>query len=249
MRDMRDKIKPHYIINPEKEDKGVLLWLNLTASHFGELFFANIIALLCLCPAGMFLILFANSLSLQFQLISVVLLALAGPALTLFFGTACRVSLRQPVWIWEDAKSILKNDLLKSFALGGICAVLWSVIIDAAYLMYSADGGATPVMLVFTAVYAYLAAGFTMFSFQQLAMLDISFANVLKNGVLLIFAGGIRSFFAIVVPMAVIAVLAYFYGIGSIAAIGGIPAWIFMSGSCIFAPVFRRIFMENSADE
>lgn len=246
---MSKKIKPHYILDPEKENKGVLLWLNLTAAHFGELLAVNVIALVCLIPAGIFLLMFAQSLSLQFQLISAVLFALAGPALTLLFGTASRIALGQPVWIKEDARAILKNDLLKSFALGAITAVMWSVIIDAAYLMYSADGGITPVLALFTAVYVYLAAGFTMFAFQQLALLDISFPQVLKNGVLLIFAGGFRAFFAIVLPLAVILLCAYFYGIGSVAAIGGVPAWIIMTGCCIFAPVFRRIFMESDKNE
>jgi len=245
---MRDKIKPHYIIDPEKENKGVLLWLNLTSAHFGELFLANLALLVCLIPSGIFLYMFADSLSLQFQLISAVLFALAGPVLTLFFGTACRASLRQPIWLREDFKAIVKNDLLKSFALGAIAAVMWSVIIDAAYMMYSSSG-ATPVFLAFVAVYVYLAAGFTMFSFQQLAILDISFAQVLKNGVLLVFAGGFRSFFAIIIPLIVLALCAYFYGVGSIAAIGGIPAWMIMSGSCIFAPAFRRIFTENENEQ
>ena len=246
---MRDKRKPHYIIDPRKEDKGVLLWLNLTASHFGDLFYANIIAVVCLIPAFYFLLLFARTLSLPFQLISALLFSLAGPALTLLFGTACRVSLRRPVWIWEDLKAILKNDLLKSFALGLIVAVMWSVVIDAVYLMYSANGGVSAILLVFALAYVYLCAGFSMFSFQQLAMLDISFGEVLKNGILLVFAGGIRSFFSIVLTVAVLSVCAYFYGIGSILAIGGVPAWMIMTSDCIFAPVFRRLFMENSENE
>ncbi len=246
---MSDKPKPHYILNPEKENKGVLLWLNLTAAHFGELFFSNLIAILCLVPAGFFLFLFIDSLSLQFQLISALLFALAGPALTLFFGTACRVSIRQPVWVWEDLKSILKHDLWKSFGLGLICAVMWSVIIDACYLMYTADGGLSPTLMVFAGIYVFLISGFTIFSFQQLAMLDITFPQVLKNGVLLIFAGGARSFLAIIVMILPLGLCAYFYGVGSVAAVGGIPAWVAMSSQCIFAPVFRRIFMGDGTDE
>lgn len=242
------KIKKTYIINPEDEEHGFLLWLNLIYAQFGNLFYANLIAVVSMLPAAYLAYVFVTTHDLVYQLLFILLMGVAGPGLTVLAGTACRVSLRRPVWLKEDLKAVLTQDLKQSILLGMLTGVVWSVIFDAAYLLYAAEGAFSLPLLLIVAVYGYLAAGFTFFSFQQLAMLEVSFGRVIVNGFLLIFAGKGRSFLAVMNLILVLGICAYFYGIGVILVIAGIPVLALMTSNQIFTPVFSSLFLERKEE-
>lgn len=243
------KRKKTFIINPEDEEKGFLLWLHLINGCYRELFFANLIAIVSLLPAVYVGYLFTQTRHPLLGLLFALLTGVAGPAMTLLSGIACRISLRKPVWLKEDVLLILKQDLVSSVILGFLAGILWAVIYFAAYMVYAVEGGFSLMVLLLILLYGYLAAGFTIFSFQQLAMLEIPLSRVLLNGVLLIFAGKGRSFAAILLPIVTLALCRYFYGVGGLLLIAGLPALALMTSDFVFVPVFSRLFLDGEETE
>ncbi len=239
------KHKKTFILNPEDEERGFLLWLHLVNGSYRELFFANLIALICLIPAIYVGYVSVETMDLTFQLLFIALMGFAGPALTLLAGTACRISLRRPVWLKEDFKALVKQDLGKSVLLGVLVGAFVAVIFDAITVFYGMQGGLSLPVLLMALAYGYLAAGFAFFAFQQLAMLALPFGRILLNGFLLIFAGKGRSVLAILIPVLVVAVCLYFYGVGSLLLIAGVPALALLTSNQVFSPVFTKLFLEE----
>ncbi|HBK26799.1 MAG TPA: hypothetical protein DDY90_08870 [Clostridiales bacterium] len=89
--------------------------------------------------------------------------------------------------------------------------------------------------------------GLTVIGFQQIAMVALPFRGVLKNGFLLILAGGGRAAGAILFSLAAAAVCLRFYEYCVWYLILGAPALLVMTANLIFYPVFEQYFPEEDA--
>ena len=89
--------------------------------------------------------------------------------------------------------------------------------------------------------------GLTVIGFQQIAMVQLPFRGVIKNGFLLILAGGARAAGAILFSLAAVAVCLRFYEYCVWYLVLGAPVLILMTANLIFYPVFEEFFPEAEA--
>ena len=236
-------------IPPEEEQTGILLWFQHLQNHWMTLFMANLLAVLSLAPAIFCLYLMLDTMDLVFAVAALVCLSIAGPSITELHSACVRVVHRMPVWLANDFKTVWKEDWKKSMVLTAVLGLLWAALIYAAYLVVVVDGGLSLGHLLLVGLCAYMLMGLTLFSYQQLAMLELPLGTILKNSLLLIFAGRLRSVFAILVSLAVALACVAFYGYAIYALLLGVPALAVMTSNLIFAPVFRQLFLKGSANE
>lgn len=233
-------------IPPEEEQKGLLLWFQLLQKHYLNLFCANAIAVASLLPGAYFVYLLVQTKDLTFWALGLALFVLAAPCQTGLHSVCVRLVHRMPVWVKEDFARAWKAEWKKSMALGLLLGLLWSALAYAVYMVVSVDGGLSIGLALLFGLAAYFLTGLGLFGFQQVAMLEISLGEALKNAMLLIFAGKLRSFFAIIVWTAMMLVPAIYYGLAVYILLLGWVAIGVMTVNVIFAPVFSRLFLDGA---
>ncbi len=236
-------------IPPEEKQTGLLLWFQMLQNHGLTLFHANLLAFLSLVPGFFCLYLLLSTYDLVFWAAGLVCVTLAGPSITALHGVCARVVLRRPVWVSSDFREVWKRDWKTSMALTAVLGLLWSGLAYAVYLVILVDGGLSLGHLLMFGVCGYLLMGVTLFGFQQAALLELPLTVILKNACLMIFAGNLRSVFAILVSLGVLAACVILYGYALYILLAGAMALTIMTANLIFAPVFRRLFLTENADE
>lgn len=144
--------------------------------------------------------------------------------------------------------TLRSNEKTLSMLLGLILGVLWSVLAYGAYMVVAVDGGMSVGYLLMMLLAAYFLTGLTLFGYQQIAMLELPFGTQLKNAALLIFAGKLRAFFAIVVWVGMLLVPVIYYGLAAYILLAGWVAIGVMTANVIFAPVFSRLFLTGEPE-
>lgn len=246
---MRKKKTRILNIPPEEEQTGILLWFQMLQNHGLTLFNANLLTFLSLLPAFFCLYLLLDTYDMIFWVAALVCVILAGPSITALHSACVRVVHRMPVWVTHDFKDIWKQEWKKSMVLTAILGLLWSVLAYAMYLVITVDGGLSVGHLLLFGICAYLLMGLTLFSYQQTALLELPLGTILRNSFLMIFAGKLRSVFAILFSMVILVVCVMFYGYAVYALIAGLMSMTIMTSNLIFAPVFRGLFLTETPDE
>ena len=98
------------------------------------------------------------------------------------------------------------------------------------------------------AVCGIFLAGFSFFSFQQLATVELPFRGILRNGLLLILAGKGRSLAVSLLTMAAVLVGAWYSVISYCVLLIDVLAIGIMTGELIFFPVFEMLFLEEEEE-
>ena len=235
-------------IPPEEEQKGLLLWFQLLQKHYLNLFYANAIAVASLLPCAYFVYLLVQTRDLTFWALGLVCFVLAAPCQTGLHSVCVRLVHRMPVWVKEDFARAWRAEWKKSMVFGLLLGLLWSALAYAVYMVIAVDGGLSVGFLLLFCLAGFLLTGITLFGFQQIAMLEVSLWDALKNAVLLIFAGKLRSFFAIAVWVAMMLVPVIYYGLAVYILLLGWVAIGVMTANVIFAPIFSGFFL-SGADE
>ncbi len=246
---MRKKKPFPHSIPPEEEQTGILLWFQLLQNHGLKLFYSNLLTVLSLLPGFFCLQLLLDTYDLVFWALGLVCVILAGPSITALHSVCVRVVHRRPVWVGEEFGEAWKKMKKITMELTGILGLLWSVLAYAVYLVILVEGGLSFGHLLLFGICAYMLMGVTLFSYEQAALLELPLAVILKNAVLMIFAGRLRSVFAILVPLAVFLVCVLLYGYVLFILLAGVMAWTIMTANLIFAPVFSGLFLAEAPDE
>lgn len=236
-------------IPPEEQQTGILLWFQLIQNHWLSMFYANFFTLLCLVPCLFCLFMLVTTKDLVFWAAALVFLILAGPSITGLHKICVRIVHRMPVWLVEDYKKVFKEDWKISMVLTAILGLLWSVLAYAIYMVVLVDGAMSVGHFLLFLVVIYFLSGMTLFGYQQVAMLDLPLTVVLKNALLMIFAGKLHSVFAIIVPIAMVVVCFVYYGLLVYILLLGWLALMVMTANLIFAPVFRKLFLGENIHE
>ena len=238
-----------FSLPPEEEQKGILLWFQHIYNHFNKMFLMNLITVLCLLPALFCISYLIGTRDLVFWVAACVLVIIAGPSITALNGMAVRIVHRRPVWLKEDLKRSWKQDWLTSMLLTAILVALWSAMIYAVYLVILSMEWSLGHLLLFL-VCAFLLTGLTLFSYQQLSMMELSLGKILKNSFLLIFAGGFRSVFAIIPTMLIWIACGLFPEWTMLLLSVGVPMLTVYTSNLIYRPVFQRLFLtENNEND
>lgn len=244
---MKKEKKKIWNIPPEEEQKGLLFWFQLLQKHYLTLCYANGIAVASLLPAGYFVYLLVQTKDLLFWVLALVSWVLASPCQTGLQSICTRLVHRMPVWIKADFGRAWKEEWKKSMVLGLILGLLWSGLAYSVYQVLLVDGGLALGYAMLFALVAYLLTGLTFFGFQQVAMLELPLGAMVKNAVLLIFAGKLRSVFLTLALWVMVLVPFVYYGLAAYLLLLGWAGLGVMTADLIFAPVFSRLFLGEDA--
>lgn len=242
---MKKEKKKIWNLPPEEEQKGLLFWFQLLQKHYLTLCYANGIAVASLLPAGYFVYLLIQTKDLLFWVLALICWVLASPCQTGLQSVCTRLVHRMPVWIKADFGRAWKEDRKQSMAMGLILGLLWSGLAYGVYQVLLVDGGLSLGYAMFFVLVAYFLTGLTFFGFQQAAMIDLSLGAMVKNAVLLVFAGKLRSFFLILTLWVMVLVPFLYYGLAAYLLLLGWVALGVLTANLIFSPVFSRLFLQE----
>ena len=231
------------------ERRGLGRWFQLLEERFMPMFWANLVTFLFLPPSLILFFFFIQSGDLRIGAGMLLCFILAGPGITALHYICIRVVHGMHVWMWPDYKACLKREWKKSLGLTAIVGFLWFFWLTAVLLVSQTNGGLDLLYLLFFLAYGYVLMGFTIFSYQQLSMVELPFTGVLKNGLFLIFASRGRGFFAIVLALAVLVLVIEYYYYAFVLLPLGLMAIMAMTVNLILAPIFERFFLKEEDEE
>lgn len=213
-----------------------------------KLFWANLLTFLFLLPCLVsifFMVQLWDKLSIAGTWL---FFGLAGPAITAMHFIAIKAARGRPIWLWPDYKECMQREWKKAVVLSLIVGGLWLFLIDTVRTMYVLQEGISLPMLMLLFLCGFLLSGFSLFSYQQLAMVSLPFHGVLRNGILLIFAGKGRSFAAVLLAYMVILLCLYYYRVAPFFLLLGFYALTVMTVNLIFLPCFEELFPLEEED-
>lgn len=233
----------HFLRLPAGEKvTGLGRWFQILEESFMVLFKVNLVTVMCLFPAVFSFFVMWKTGDLCCGLLGIMLFICAGPAVTALNFICMKKVLDIPVWLTEDYKECVRKRWKYSMILSAIVSVFWSAFFYAVYIVVTVEKGLPFFMLLLFFVYGYLLTGFTILAYQQLSIVELRFIYILKNAVLLIFAGKWRSFFMIlfIEACAFLSVVFPFWGCVLLSA--GSMSVCIMTGDLIFQPEFEKYF-------
>lgn len=186
--------RKHFTKMPaDVQREGLGRWFEIVEERFMDIFWVNIATLGCLVPSIVCFMIMVGMKDFRWWIPGLILAVCAGPAVTAMHTICMRIVLRMHYWLWEDYKGCIRKEWRSSALLTFILGVFWSVYSLAIYLVWEVEGRIPLFLFVIFAVYGYLLVGVTMFSYQILSVVRLPLRYILKDSVLLIFAGKIRS--------------------------------------------------------
>lgn len=221
---------------------GLGRWFQIVEERFMPMFWVNLVTMGALLPCFacvFFLTELWDSIS---WCGAYVFFVLAGPCITALHYVCMKIVRGIPVWWWDDYKECVRREWKKALVLSAVVGALWSAYVYAVRLVLAVQGGLGAMFAMAFLCSGFILTGFTAFGYQQLAAVEIPFANVLKNALLLIFAGKGRSFAAVMFALILLLLCARYYLYAFFILFVGVYALAVMTFSLIFLPVFRELF-------
>ena len=225
--------------------KGLGRWFQILEDQFMALFWTNLLCMAFALPFLVSLFFFAqigDSLSLLGMVLGLMLL---GPAFTAMNHICMQLIRDKHVYVWDDFKKSLRRDWKQSVAFSLIVGLLWGFFAYGIRLLIVIQGGLGPAYTAVFAINAFLVMGLTLLGFQQIAMVQLPFFGIIRNALLLIFAGRLRAFFAILFALAAVGAALWFYEFFVFILLLGAPVLTVMTFNLIFLPVFEAFFPED----
>lgn len=221
---------------------GLGRWFQILEEHFMPLFWTNLVTFAWLLPCFACLFFLTELWDSLSWAGTYVFFVLAGPGVTALHYNCMRIVRGVPVWWWDDYMECVRREWKKAMLLSAILGALWSGYVYALRLIIAVSGGLGLMYSMLFAVCGFVLTGLTALSYQQLANVELPFGNVLKNALLLIFAGKGRSFAAVMFALAALALCARYYLYAFFVLLVGFYAVGVMTFSLIFLPVFNEFF-------
>lgn len=204
-----DIFRKHFAKQPsEVQRRGVGQWFEILEERIMDLVKINFITIFFMCPSIICIYLAIFMKDFRLFPIAILFLVCAGPAITAMNRICMRMVLRIHFWVWDDYKKCIKMEWKSSMLLTLLLSILWGILFYAIFLVIAVEEGIPFFLFLLFVIYIYLLTGFTIFSYQQLSMVDLPLKDTLTNALLIIFSGGVRSFGAIIGTM-LLAVCAY----------------------------------------
>lgn len=200
-----DFFRKHFAKAPaEVQRRGLGQWFEILEEKYMDLIRVNLMTVMCLCPALFCFEIGIRMKDIRLFILGVFLFILAGPAFTAMNRICMRMILRIHYWCRDDFWKCVRQEWKNSLLLTTFVTVLWGAVFYSCFMMLWLDGGISVFILMLLCIYIYFLTGFTVFCYQQLAMVDLPLKAVMKNAFLMIFSGGFRSAAMILGLMALI---------------------------------------------
>lgn len=211
------------------------------------LFWGNLLCLLFCLPFFVCLFFFLQTGDWLSGLGLFLSLGLLGPGVTGLNFLCMRLIRDKHVSLGTDFFASVKRDWKQSAALAWILGILWGTLAWSVRLVGLTQGSLGIGLSALLFVSAFVMMGLTVIGFQQIAMVCLPFRGVLRNGLVLILAGGGRAAAAIGFSLAAVALCLNFYQYCVWYLVLGAPALIVLSANLIFYPVFENFFPEEES--
>ena len=224
---------------------GLARWFQILEESFMTLFWGNLLCLLWALPFLVSLFFFLQTWDWLSGICVVLGLGMLGPGITALSYVCMQTIRDKHVCVAQDFLTSVKRDWKQSAVFAWIVGALWGVLAWAVRLVSVVEGGLGPALAVVFFLNAFAVMGLTVIGFQQIAMVQLPFYGIIKNGFLLILAGGIRAAGAILFSLAAVAVCLRFYEYCVWYLVLGTPVLILMTANLIFYPAFEEFFPEE----
>lgn len=223
--------------------RGLSRWWEILRRDYLALLFINTCFLAGMLPAAVLAVLDLLDGNGPLLLAAAVLTVLAGPGWTAVNRLCMQMVRDVPFFTWHYLKKAYRENLRRGLAGGVLAAAVGLTLLYAARVSFGTRGFALPVQGCL-ALAGYLGGGTLLFLFMQIPMVELPFGGLLRNSILLVFAGGWRSVAAILVPAAATGICIYFYNLALPALLLGGPAVLCMTSCLVYWPKFEAFFME-----
>lgn len=227
--------------------RGLARWFQILEESFMTLFWGNLLCLLFCLPFFVCLFFFLQTGDWLSGLGLFLSLGLLGPGVTGLNFLCMRLIRDKHVSLGTDFFASVKRDWKQSAALAWILGILWGTLARSVRLVGLTQGSLGIGLSALLFVSAFVMMGLTVIGFQQIAMVCLPFRGVLRNGLVLILAGGGRATAAIVFSLAAVALCLNFYQYCVWYLVLGAPALIVLTANLIFYPVFENFFPEEAS--
>ena len=224
---------------------GLARWFQILEEQFMTLFWANLLCLLWALPFLISIFFFLQTRDWLSGICAALSLGILGQGITGLSRICMQLIRDKHVSVWQDFLTCVRRDWKQSALLAWIVGGLWGVLAWAVRLVTLVGDGLGPALAAVFFLNAFAVMGLTILGFQQIAMVQLPFCGIVKNGFLLILAGGARAAGAILLTLAACAVCLHFYAYFVWYLVLGAPALIVMTANLIFYPVFVSFFPEE----
>ena len=211
------------------------------------LFWVNCVTMLWLAPCFAALFFLTQLWDVLSWGLSLVCFTLAGPGITAMHFVCMKIVRGIPVWWWDDYKASVRRDWKKSMELTLALGLMWSAFVFAVRIVLGTDGALGYVQWGLFALCGYTMTGTTALGYLQLANVELPLFNVIKNALLLSYAGkhSLRAvLFAALCTLAAVR----FYGYAPIAMLLGLYSVAVMTVALMFYPTFEDIFLSENEE-
>lgn len=227
--------------------RGLARWFQILEESFMTLFWGNLLCLLFCLPFFVCLFFFLQTGDWLSGLGLFLSLGLLGPGVTGLNFLCMRLIRDKHVSLGADFFASVKRDWKQSAALAWILGILWGTLAWSVRLVGLTQGSLGIGLSALLFVSAFVMMGLTVIGFQQIAMVCLPFRGVLRNGLVLILAGGGRAAAAIGFSLAAVALCLNFHQYCVWYLVLGAPALIVLTANLIFYPVFENFFPEEES--
>lgn len=172
-------------VNPDTpRKKGAARFAEVLGRDMLSFWCAGMLALLSALPFALGLILSLLTHAVLPMLLAGVLGGMiAAPQLAGLQDTILRSLRDEPGYWWATYRRVWKRNLKGSLLPGAVCGLILAMQIFAAWHLGAGQGSLLAVLVIGLV----LLGGLAQYLFAQVALLDLPFANLLKNAVLLFF--------------------------------------------------------------
>ena len=172
-------------VNPDTpRKKGAARFAEVLGRDMLSFWCAGMLALLSALPFALGLILSLLTHAVLPMLLAGVLGGMiAAPQLTGLHDTILRSLRDEPGYWWATYRRVWKRNLKGSLLPGAVCGLILAMQIFAAWHLGTGQGSLLAVLVIGLV----LLGGLAQYLFAQVALLDLPFASLLKNAVLLFF--------------------------------------------------------------
>lgn len=229
------------------ERRGFFKWFQVMVERFSPMFWSGLLAMLCMTPACLCLVVHGISRDWLSLLGALLCFALGAPGLVSLFFICMQAIRGNPTWVWDSFRKAWFRDSRKAIPVALLIGLLWLGFLTAVRLVISGTVTSIP-LLAMLLMAGVLLSGFSFFSFQQLATVELPLGDVLRNGLLLTFAGKGRSLTVSILTLSGVLAGAWFSYVSYFVLMIGVLAVLVMTGELIFYPVFEMLFLDEEEE-
>lgn len=208
-------LKPGPGVSPDApRKKGLARLFELLGRDFADFFRAGLLALLGIIPFIVLVVLSIETHAVLFVLLAGLAGGIAAPQICSMADTVLRSLRDEPGFWWQTYRRVWKRNLKATLLPGVVFGLVLATQLFTLFHLSAFGAGTT--LLVMLIVSLILSFGLFTYVWPQVALLELSFAGVMKNAVLLFMGYLPRSLGAVAVQLVYWGAVVLFFPVSTI---------------------------------